>query len=49
GDSLAYDVAGAHNAGLSVAWLQDGGRPEPYEPDHMLESIGELKPLLVDE
>lgn len=49
GNSLAYDVAGAHNAGLLVAWLQDGDGPEPYEPDHVLESIGELESVLTDE
>lgn len=46
GNSLAYDVAGAHTAGLPVAWLQDGDGPEPYEPDHVLESVGELETLL---
>ena len=49
GNSLAYDVAGAHNAGLPVAWLGNGEGPEPYSPDHVLESIGELDALLAGE
>lgn len=49
GDSLAYDVAGAHNAGLRVAWVRgedaDEG-PGKYRPDHVLDGIGELVALL---
>jgi HAD superfamily hydrolase (TIGR01549 family) len=47
GDSLAHDVAGAHNAGLAAAWLADGDDPDPYRPDHVLASIAEV-PELVD-
>jgi putative hydrolase of the HAD superfamily len=42
GDSLAYDVAGAHNAGLPVAWVDDGGDPGEYSPDLVLESVGDV-------
>ena len=42
GDSLAYDVAGAHNAGLPVAWLAGGDDPGRYRPEYVLESISEL-------
>jgi putative hydrolase of the HAD superfamily len=44
GDSLPYDVAGAHNAGLEVAWL----RPAPdedageYRPEYVLDSLSDL-------
>jgi len=48
GDSLAYDVAGAQNAGLPVAWLDDGDGPEPYDPDYVLGSLAELPALLTD-
>lgn len=46
GNSLEYDVAGAHNAGLSAAWLESGDGPEPYNPDHVLESVGDLQSVL---
>lgn len=46
GDSLEHDVAGAHNAGVPVAWLSGGDSPAPYEPDHVLDSIAELQTLL---
>ncbi|MEF8887112.1 MAG: HAD family hydrolase [Haloarculaceae archaeon] len=42
GDSLAHDVAGAHNAGLPVAWVDDGDGPGEYRPDLVLESVGDL-------
>lgn len=41
GNSLAHDVAGAHNAGLRAAWLDDGTEPEPV-PDYVLETPREL-------
>jgi len=44
GDSLAYDVAGAHNAGLAAAWLGDD--PGAYDPKYVLESLAGLPPLL---
>ncbi|MDS0259340.1 HAD family hydrolase [Haloarcula sp. S1CR25-12] len=46
GDSLGYDVAGAHNAGLTAAYLDDGDGPAPYRPEHVLESLADLPPLL---
>ena len=47
GDSLAYDVAGAHNAGLQVAWLRgDGDDPGEYAPEYVLDSLAHLDGLL---
>jgi len=46
GDSLPYDVAGAHNAGLAAAYLDDGDGPDPYSPEYVLESLADLPPLL---
>lgn len=46
GDSLEYDVAGAHNAGLPVAWVDDGDGPGEYHPDLVLGSVGDLPDLL---
>lgn len=46
GDSLAYDVAGAHNAGLPVAWLQDGTEVGGYRPDFVLDSMDALEEVL---
>lgn len=46
GDSLAYDVAGAHTAGLPVAWVDDGDGPGEYRPDLVLESVADLVDLL---
>jgi putative hydrolase of the HAD superfamily len=46
GDSLGYDVAGAHNAGLAAAYLDDGDGPDPYSPEYVLDSLGDLAPLL---
>ena len=46
GDSLAYDVAGAHNAGLPVAWVADGDDAGRYRPDYVLESISDLPAVL---
>jgi len=46
GDSLGYDVAGAHNAGLAAAYLDDGDGPGPYSPEYVLESLADLPPLL---
>ncbi len=46
GDSLAYDVAGAQNAGLPVAWLrgdEDAGR---YRPECTIDSLDELAAIL---
>lgn len=44
GDSLGYDVAGAHNAGLAAAYL--GDEPTPYSPEYVLESLADLPPIL---
>jgi len=46
GDSLAYDVAGAHNAGLACAWLDDGDGPAPYSPEHVIETLAYLPDVL---
>jgi len=46
GNSLAYDVAGAQNAGLAVAWLQDDEGPGAYAPEYVLDSLGDLAALL---
>lgn len=46
GDSLSSDVAGAQNAGLPVAWLDNGtSEPEPT-PDRTLDSLRDLTDLL---
>ncbi|SFR42082.1 HAD family hydrolase [Halogeometricum limi] len=53
GNSLQYDVAGAQNAGLPVAWyVGDGGGDaddedaESYDPDYVLRSLSELVEIL---
>jgi putative hydrolase of the HAD superfamily len=46
GNSLPYDIAGAHNAGLAAAWLTDGDDPAPYDPEYVLESVAEVDTLL---
>lgn len=51
GDSLAYDVAGAHNAGLRAAWLRGDSEtedddPGDYRPDHVLDGIDDLVGVL---
>jgi len=46
GNSLSFDVAGAHTAGLRSAWLDDGDGPGEYDPDHVLDSVGDLPDLL---
>lgn len=46
GNSLAYDVAGAHNAGLSVAWLRDEADVGAYEPEYVIDSPAELPAIL---
>jgi len=46
GDSLGYDVAGAHTAGLAAAYLDDGDGPGPYSPEYVLESLVELPAVL---
>jgi putative hydrolase of the HAD superfamily len=49
GDSLAADVAGARNAGITAVWLnrQRLGRPPGApQPDHEIESLAELEALV---
>ncbi len=47
GNSLKYDVAGAHNAGLAAAWLRDTDEdPVPYAPEYVLDSLTELPEIL---
>lgn len=51
GDSLRYDVAGARNAGLPVAWYRHGeGTPSDREgehaPDFVLDSYDEFETVL---
>ncbi|TKX74632.1 HAD family hydrolase [Halorubrum sp. GN11_10-6_MGM] len=50
GNSLAYDVAGAHNAGLRSAWLRadPDESAAPYRPDHVLDSLDEIGALLAE-
>ena len=50
GDSLEYDVAGAHNAGLQAAWLRpDGEDAGRYRPEYELDSLTELRAVLTAE
>lgn len=42
GNSLTSDVAGAHNAGLASAWLDQGTEPDP-RPHYTLQSMTELR------
>jgi putative hydrolase of the HAD superfamily len=49
GDSLAYDVAGAHNAGLRSAWLRGEGDAGDYDPDYVLDSLTDLEAVLTGE
>ena len=46
GNSLAYDVAGAQNAGLPVAWLRGDEEPGDYEPEYVIDSLAELPAIL---
>ena len=48
GNSLAYDVAGAHNAGLQSAWLRadPDEAAAPYDPDHVVDSLDGVTALL---
>ena len=46
GDSLAYDVAGAQNAGLPVAWLRGDEEVGDYEPEYVIDSLAELPAIL---
>lgn len=47
GNSLEYDVAGAQNAGITVAWLR--GTDEDarmYAPEYVLDSLADLEAIL---
>lgn len=46
GNSLEYDVAGAHNAGLAAAWIRAEEVENPYRPEHVLESLAGLPAIL---
>jgi len=47
GDSLEFDVAGAHNAGLQAAWLRENGSDAGrYRPEYVLESLHDLDAVL---
>jgi putative hydrolase of the HAD superfamily len=47
GDSLGYDVAGAHNAGLAAAWLRrDDDDAGNYDPEYVLDSVADLEAVL---
>ncbi|MDR9411225.1 MAG: HAD family hydrolase [Haloquadratum sp.] len=47
GNSLRYDVAGAHNAGLASAWYHpEAADPDPYSPDHILGHLRDLAGIL---
>lgn len=46
GPSLAYDVAGGQNAGLSVAWLHGDEDAGAYEPEYGIDSLAELPAIL---
>ena len=46
GNSLGYDVAGAQNAGLPVAWLCGDDERGDYDPEYVIDSLGELPAIL---
>ncbi|MXR51743.1 HAD-IA family hydrolase [Halovenus sp. WSH3] len=46
GDSLGYDVAGAQNAGLAVAWLRGDDDAGDYHPEYVIDSLTELDEVL---
>ena len=47
GDSLSYDIAGAHGAGLQAAWCpRTPSDRERYQPEFVLESPEELVDVL---
>ncbi len=49
GNSLEYDVAGAQNAGMPVAWLREEERePAPYNPEFVLDSLADLPSTLTN-
>lgn len=47
GDSLGYDVAGAHGAGLQAAWCpRQSTDPGGYRPEYVLADMGDLADVL---
>ena len=46
GNSLEYDVAGAQNAGLAAGWLRGEGDVGAYDPEYVLESLGDVPTVL---
>ena len=47
GDSLSYDIAGAHGAGLQAAWCpREPSDSERYQPEFVLDSPDELIEVL---
>ena len=46
GNSLGYDVAGAQNAGMPVAWLRGDDDVGGYDPEYTIESLAELPAIL---
>jgi len=46
GNSLAYDVAGAQNASLPVAWLRGDEEQGDYDPEYVIDSLDELPTIL---
>lgn len=47
GNSLEYDVAGAQNAGVPVAWLRGSDEdPGPYDPEYVIDSLADLPAIL---
>lgn len=42
GNSLASDVAGAHNAGLRSVWLRQSEGPGSHQPHFTVDGVGEL-------
>jgi putative hydrolase of the HAD superfamily len=49
GNSLEYDVAGAQNAGLPVAWLRGtDADPDPYTPEFVIDSLADIPDILTE-
>lgn len=46
GNSLGYDVAGAQNAGLPVAWLRGDETVGDYDPTYVIDSLTALPAIL---
>ncbi|SNR43332.1 HAD family hydrolase [Halorubrum vacuolatum] len=46
GNKLAYDVAGAQNAGLAAAWLRGDAEAGAYNPEYTIGSLTELPDII---